>query len=246
MNDTKPSNMFYRRRGQPVSHPIPQRTAKWLVEEITRRNEKIRDFWSDHHGWAPPRAAEILNRARLDRQVSLSKCLSIWLDSLPELAPQPRPYPWQTPGTQVEDLGHSDGRLILAWANLGSLVEGTMKFGLSVFANEYDATPVTRGKKKTPLDPDVLELEYLKQFYNQHFWIELQKPRCKQEARWKQKTRWNKFVELVQKRRNAIHSYRDHDIGDWREFYVAVKNYLVLLSVIEGRMSYPDELPTEY
>ena len=240
MTDTKRFNRFYRRGAQPGPNPIPQRTAKWLVEEITRRNEKIRDFWSDHHGWAPERAAEILSRARLDRQVSLSKCLSIWFEPLPELAPKPRPYPRQAPDTQAEDLGYSDGRLILAWANLGSLVEGTMKFGLSVFANDYDATPVIDRKKKTPLDPDVLQLEYLKQFYKQHFWIEPQKPRRKQE------TRWNKFVELVQKRRNAIHSYRDHDLGDWREFYVAVKNYLVFLSVIDGRVPYPDELPTEY
>ena len=234
MTETKRFNRFYRRGDQPVPNPIPQRTAKWLVEEITHRNEKIRDFWSDHHGWAPERAAEILSRARLDRQVSLSKCLSIWFEPLPELAPKPRPYPWQAPDTQAEDLGHSDGRLILAWANLGSLVEGTMKFGLSVFADDYDVTPLTRGKEKTPLDPDVLELEYLKQFYNQHFWTKRQKPR------------WNKFVELVQKRRNAIHSYRHHDIGNWREFYVAVKNYLVFLSAIEGRVPYPDDWPPEH
>ena len=109
-----------------------------------------------------------------------------------------------------------------------------MKFGLSVFAKDYDATPVIGGKEKTPLDPDGLQLERLTQFYNQHFWIE------------QQRNRWNKFVELVQKRRNAIHSYRDHDIGDWREFYAAVKNYLVFLSVIDGRVPYTDELPTEY
>jgi hypothetical protein len=31
----------------------------------------------------------------------------------------------------------ADGRMILAWTNLGTLVEGTMKFFLSVFASDY-------------------------------------------------------------------------------------------------------------
>jgi hypothetical protein len=212
---------------------VPPHTARWVVEEIIRINEKIRNFWSDYHyGWAPPKTSEILSRSRLDRQVSFSTCLSIWFEPLHALPKKLEQFPCKKPNTENVDWNQQEGLLILAWANLGSLVEGTMKFGLTVFANNYATTPITRGKNKKPLDPDELDLERLKQFFNEHFWTNVQRQR------------WFRFVELVQQRRNAIHSYQDRDIGDLREFYVAVKNYLVFLSLIEGRVPYPDELPT--
>jgi hypothetical protein len=76
-----------------------------IVQRITKLNSGIQKFWSKSHGWAPVEAAGLLAKSRLDWQVSLSKTLTLWLQKKP-LTP---------------------GELILAWSNLGSLVEGTLK-----------------------------------------------------------------------------------------------------------------------
>ena len=60
-------------------------------------------FWKEAHGWAPIEAAELLNKSMLEWQGSLAEQLSVWCGTL------------------------TDGQLILAWANLGALVEGQMK-----------------------------------------------------------------------------------------------------------------------
>src|SRR5277367_5623413 len=88
---------------------------KEVVLKIVRLNKGLAVFWGNSEGWASIDAANLLSRSRLDWQVSLSESLRYWIgeDKL------------------------SDGDLILAWANLGSLVEGTMKLFLSVFYDDY-------------------------------------------------------------------------------------------------------------
>jgi hypothetical protein len=73
---------------------------KKTISEIININKQISAFWSDANGWAPPEAAELLSRSRLDLQVSLSETLELW----------------------IECKNHP-GKLRLAWANLGALVE---------------------------------------------------------------------------------------------------------------------------
>ncbi|WP_426079331.1 hypothetical protein [Janthinobacterium sp. PSPC3-1] len=65
-------------------------------------------FWRDAGGWAPS-ATALLDRSMLSWQASLATSLKQWV------------------GQQ------SDGDLILAWANLGSLAEGGMKLKVAVF-----------------------------------------------------------------------------------------------------------------
>ena len=75
-----------------------------LVKKIVNIHKDIEGFWSNADGWAPNEANELLEKSRLDWQLSLSKCLNLW-----------------------QNIPDESGYLILAWANLGSLVEGTMK-----------------------------------------------------------------------------------------------------------------------
>ena len=50
------------------------------ITQIVRINDHIRDFWgSGADGWAPERAADLLSKSRLDRQVALSHTLRNWL-----------------------------------------------------------------------------------------------------------------------------------------------------------------------
>lgn len=182
------------------------RLLSQVLADIVRRVEEREADWSDG-GWAPRDAADLLTHSRLDRLVSLSRCLSLWFEPA---AP-----------------GEEEGRLILAWANLGALVEGMMKLVLSVYLNDYSASPVTRGKMKTPVDPDELQLEQLRQLFCSTVWI----PETAE--------RWNAYVGMVQHRRNAIHAYKDREIGDIEEFKSAVIEFLEFLSDGVGNLPEP-------
>jgi hypothetical protein len=90
-----------------------------VVDDIETVNSRLAQFWKAAHGWAPLEAAGLLSKSRLDWQVSLSCSLRLWL---------------REPANSL-----SDGELILAWTNLGSLIEGTLKLFLSVYYNDFQA-----------------------------------------------------------------------------------------------------------
>jgi hypothetical protein len=164
--------------------------AEDCVGSLEALHVEIIQHWADGApGWAPPVATAILTRSRLDRQASLCECLRLWLDLPAE---------------------HGDGHLILAWANLGSLVEGTLKFFLSVFAQDYERNP--KHRKGKPLDPDELEFEVLRTFFRENVWLASQHF-------------WDPWLQCVQWRRNAIHAYRHREIGTHAEFLAAVVGY---------------------
>lgn len=107
-----------------------------VQNEIIRVNRWLAEFWSNSHGWAPYTATELMSKSRLDNQVALSFTLKIWLE-------------------QEEKQGEN-GRLILAWANLGALIEGTLKLFLCAYYEDYSADlQAYRDKKskhyKTPI-----------------------------------------------------------------------------------------------
>lgn len=177
------------------------------VRKIVTLNAEIAKFWSQAHGWAPANAANLMSKSRLDRQVSLSRCLYLWF------------------GLTSEDT--HDGTLLLAWANLGALIEGTLMLFLSIHYEDYtsdiDALKCEKGKIK---DPDSLTLEELRCFF-------IKKDILSDE--------WINYIQNVQRKRNAIHAYKDKDIGTFSEFYACAKLYLNLLQEINSRIPYPDD-----
>lgn len=177
-----------------------------VIGRIVVLNRGLRDFWGNAHGWAPLEAAQLLSKSRLDWQVSLSLCLAIW--SL-------------EPSTDA-----AAGHLILGWANLGSLVEGTMKLFLSVWYDTYrqDADAIRRGGELQ--EPDTMQFELLRQFLRRKVWGDP----------------WDSWLQQVQQRRNAIHAFRDRDIGSREEFLAAVRKYLVFLRYVNDRLPYPDDM----
>src|SRR5262249_42872516 len=88
-----------------------QESARAAVTQIVQQNGLIARMWGHElRGWATGKAGDLLRAARLDRQVALSRTLQIWLEDT--------------------DDSDSDGRLIMAWANLGALVEATLTWFL--------------------------------------------------------------------------------------------------------------------
>ncbi|WP_214892491.1 hypothetical protein [Exiguobacterium sp. H66] len=187
---------------------IEDLTYKETVDKIVELNEHIKSFWSSAHGWAPIEAADLLSKSRLDWLVSLSHSL----------------YKWET-NSQNES---ENGDLILAWANLGTLVEGSMKFFLSVFYNDYknDINALKRSGKQ--VDPDGAMFNGLRTFFEKSVWLGTE---CKDKNDW---------LIKIQMNRNAIHAYKDRDIEDFKIFKLQVNKYLSFLIDLLERVPYPD------
>lgn len=177
-----------------------------VINRIINLNSGLKDFWSDSEGWAPIEAAKLLSKSRLDRQVSLSHCLKNYIIN---------PYDES-----------SDGHLILGWANLGSLIEGTMKLFLSAYFNTYIDDPDVIIIKREIVNPDVLMLEKLRHFFKKKIW----------------NNDWDLFVQNVQRKRNSIHAFKYIDIGDYSEFENNIRQYLEMLRYINFRLPYPDDI----
>lgn len=183
-----------------------------VVDQIEKRNQAIAKFWSKSHGWAPKSAAGLLSKSRLDWQVSLSGSLRHWTND-PIIALTP-------------------GDLILAWANLGSLIEGSLKTLLSVYYEDYIVDTVNlkksgayHNKKDVPLDPDGLTLGPLRKYCQSRKLLD---------------DEGDALVELVHQRRNAIHAFEDTSIGNSQEFEIAVRRYFSLLMKIDSSLPYPN------
>lgn len=185
------------------------REALSPAERIVARNRDIASFWSNAKGWAPDEAADLLSRSRLDRQVSLSESLLRW--------------------TTGEPL--SDGDLILAWANLGALLEGTLKLFLGVYYRDYisDAEKTQFHKVFDPENgehrpPESLMLEALSQYFRRTDLLDVA---------------GLALIGTIQAKRNAIHAFKDRDIGTTDDFLTAVSDYQCLLDKLNGRLPYP-------
>lgn len=185
--------------------------ATQTIDAIIETNREICMFWSKAHGWAPIEAAELMSKSRLDWQVELSRTLHIWV---------------QPPEHDV-----TNGHLILGWANLGALVEGSLKWFLSVYYDDYKAdVEAMKNKKGDTLPPDGVSFERLRQFFKKRIWVNSDS--------------WDDWVLMIQQRRNAIHAYKDREIGTLNEFVLAVNKYYDFLSELNSRVpNHPDFPP---
>lgn len=117
---------------------------------------------------------------------------------------------WQSELTQAlkiwidKGLAMTTGELILARANLGAVVESWLKFFYSVYYEDYCKSPITNNKGKM-IEPEKASFDNLKDFSNGKLWDNANSS----EYAW---------VDSVQKKRNAIHSFRYRDIGTTKEF----------------------------
>ncbi|WP_405279265.1 hypothetical protein [Cobetia sp. Ld8] len=172
------------------------------VESVIEANEKLTNFWGDSAGWAPDSAFELLSKSRLDWQVELSATLRMW------------------------NFKHNvDGQLILAWANLGALIEGTLKLFLSVYRNDYSKDEIRVKRNEKTIDPDTLSYESLKLFFKKKEILS---------------DEWIEYLSGVQLKRNAIHAYKHRDIGSVEDFHKSVSMYLEFLFHINDSLPYPE------
>lgn len=179
------------------------------VAVIVAETDRIAHDWSGVEGWAPDAVAEVLGRASLDWQASLARTLSLWVADADNAAPD------------------AQGRLILAWANLGALVEGTLRWFAAVYADDYLADPeVPRAPSSSAPDtPDQVKFERLRVFFAKRVWTE--------------RDEYDAWIQVVQQRRNAIHAFRTRPLGTFVEFGEHVRRYADLLCELQRRAPHP-------
>jgi len=189
-----------------TDNDISKMSIEEVVDRIIHLNKGMYKFWSEPVGWSPTNAAELLSKSRLDWQLSLTLNLKNWINKV-----------------YVED---DYANLILAWVNIGSLVEGTIKLALSVYYNNYlndTDIVISRGQIQ---GSDTLMLDKLRTF-------------CKGKL-WHESSKLDSWILHIQQRRNVIHAYKDRELGNFSEFYNDLKEYLEFLRLINGKLPYPD------
>jgi len=149
-----------------------------------------------------------MSKSRLDWQVELSRTLHSWI---------------QQPGSDV-----AQGHLILGWTNLGALVEGTMKWFLSIHYDTYQADVKSlKDKNGDVVSPDGQSLEPLRQFFRKRIWQDSDS--------------WNDWVLMIQQRRNAIHAYKHRELGTMQDYISAVTKYNDFLSELNSSVPPPPD-----
>ena len=181
-------------------------TDEEVCQAIAKETREIMDFWKNHSvRWAPAEASEILTRSMLDWQISLAENLRAWLQ------------------------GRSEGQLILAWANLGALVEGLLKLILCVYYKDYVKDDAALRNRQGELqDPDGLMLNDLRIFMTKKVWTE------------QEKAAWDWWVLKIQQRRNTIHAYKKRELGSFEEWRGDLRAHLVFIREMNGRLPYPE------
>ncbi len=177
-------------------------SAEDLCARIATLTGCIMGFW-EGGGWAQGEAAALLDRAMLRWQASLAKSLHHWVNA------------------------SSEGDLILAWANLGALIEGQLKLFLCVYYHDYQRDVDGIRKHGQRVDPDGCGLEELRQFFVKRIW-DVGK-------------NWNPYIEQVQQRRNAVHAFQYREIGTFEEWTNALRLHLSFVRDVGGGLPYPDE-----
>jgi hypothetical protein len=188
-----------------------------VCDRIETEISRIMSYWKDTYKhtseewFHDPDSAALLSGSMLDWQVSLAGCLRRWLGC------------------------STDGELILAWANLGTLVEGMLKLFLCVYLSDYRSDAAATGvaglvKDGEVSNPDGLKFEQLKQY-------------CAKCGMWKHTLKgddWDKWIDHVQQRRNAIHSFKPRQIGTFEEWMADVRRFYDFVDEIDGRLPYHD------
>lgn len=165
-------------------------------------------FWPTSHGWAPSIAADLMKQELMDRQLEMARALKNWPKRLLE-----------------ED---SQGELVLAWTNLGSVIEGALKVYMCVFYSDWlnDAdVPIKKGKRKTP------DGSKIGATFNEIIYFVDDKNLFKEDE--------IEFIKFVQRQRNLIHPLKMGIVKGRKQFEEAVIHTAALHHDIDLRLPDP-------
>jgi hypothetical protein len=189
-----------------------------IVNKIIFLNTHLKIFWKNSHGWASSNVSELLESSMLEWTESLSISLTRW----------------------VQTDAISDGDLILAWCNLGALVENTLKLFICVYLEDYNEVNSHRMQRyRKEILPNKANLGELIGFTKR-----LQTGIVEDfeyKSLFNKKDNYNDFLENIQNNRNAIHAFRKRDLDNYSVFVKHIKIYFYLLEDINYFLPYPEE-----
>lgn len=102
-------------------------------------------------------------------------------------------------------LSMTTGELILARANLGAVVESWLKLFYTVYYDDYKGSSPFKNNKGRITEPEKIKFEDLKNSSTGKLWDD-------------NTSFYYKWVDSVQSKRNAIHSFQYKEIGTPQEF----------------------------
>ena len=183
--------------------------TKYELLKIKTNNTVL--VWKESYGIASNEAYFKIDKAMLNWHIELTNTLEIWLN---------------------KGLDMTDGELILAYANLGAVVESWLKFFYSVYYDDYCKNPIIIKNKM--VEPEGMKFEMLKNFSVEKLWNN-------------KESEGYIWVDSIQHKRNAIHSFKFREIGtpatfvdDIEHLYDFVDDVLLHLPPIEDCIeSYP-------
>jgi len=165
-------------------------------------------FWKDHaRDWAPDETAKKAETARLDWLIDLTNSLSIW-----------------------EDIGlnMTQGDIVLAYANLGALIEGWLKLFYCVHLSDYKASPMVIPTKPKPRKVRFEDLT-LAQLIDHG-----------DNVLWDTKSDWGKWAHKIRRWRNCIHAFDANSIGSPQEYLDDVGRFGDFVNLIDNQIPYPE------
>lgn len=173
------------------------------LEQIRSKTKAAIQSWSETCGLAPEGVTDKFDAAMLNWMNDLTDSLDIWI---------------------AKSLDMTDGELILAWTNLGALVECWLRFFYCAYYEDYMKSPKL-GKKGKPLEPDdkAMTFDYLIQYSKGILWDSLQDPLYL-------------WVHQIQHYRNAIHAFSYREIGHPNDFILNIGQYSLFVDEVIDRL----------
>ena len=146
-------------------------------ERMREASKQVLELYGEHaRDWAPREVAEITENAQLGWMANLTDALEIWRAKIHEEM--------------------SDGERILAYVNLGMLLECWLTLYLCVWLRDY------KKQAKDGRMPYELTFNEMETFFEEKVWEE-----------WPEGKKWSPWIDKIRRYRNAVHPFMRRDIG---------------------------------
>lgn len=119
----------------------------------------------------------------------------------------------------------AEARQILGYTTLRSLCEGELKLFLSVWFEDYCKDQhAVYGRKQALVSPEDIAFDRLILLYGENG-----------------DAKFEPFLRRIQQRGNAIHHFRDRDIGTQAELIADIVEFKEFLLAVNAQLPYPDD-----
>ncbi len=172
------------------------------IAELVGMTEDIVSFWSRDviiMDWATDEVADELSKISFTKVIAIVHSLDLFIE---------------------KDL-LTDGELLLAWTQLGSIAEWYLKFFLCISTADYLKNPKYWPNKIDIINPHELKFEYAKQVFRAEGILDKELINT---------------IEVIQYNRNAIHLTSSREVAGEDEYRSAIHGFIKIVKEIYIRL----------